>query len=594
MKLRKVFAAFIAAAMVVALAVPASAGQAAYDYAADIAGQKEATALVPAAAEIGITAADENGASGVVLTASPEEGNTTDFYLNALVAGNKVILTGDIASAVSSVSGDIAVADGKAEFVPAPMMLAELVDEVVAVTMADGTVYNVHTVNPLMPKLNIIVNKVAEENAGFYDFVVDKFLLRVSTAGELVYFRNCNCVGEALMCENFAKQGDAYTYFVELQPEYRNANGGYSSGMYVVMDSSYVDVEKVTLAASEGHGEGYLDQHEFVIIEPAHYLLLSYTLEEVNNLPEGVAGIDGTSRTYVWAGVMQEVKDGALVAEIDTTDYPLLYESAVEKLDYANATLDGVVVTVGQNEVPSFADGIMDYVHINSMDYILNDEGTVAKLLVSMRDQCAVYQFDMATGEIDWILGGKASTLTGFDEFTTVRTDEMGNEFNALTYGQHYARYCEDGDISIFDNQTGMGPFLRKMPVPTMTRVFKATIDAEAGTATIHDVINGVDLDEQTGKYHNSSHCGSVDYFAPTSVLIGWGLHGVIDNLGPFVPEGTQSDIGFDDLRQGSIPIFTELDQTTGEITFELSTERSPLLQSHEGMFSYRTYKSFK
>ena len=83
-----------------------------------------------------------------------------------------------------------------------------------------------------------------------------------------------------------------------------------------------------------------------------------------------------------------------MVNEVNTADYPLLYESAVEKIDYAGSTLDGIEVAVGENTVFSLADGIMDYVHVNSVDYTLDENGDVDKILVSMRDQCAVYQFD--------------------------------------------------------------------------------------------------------------------------------------------------------------------------------------------------------
>ena len=82
-----------------------------------------------------------------------------------------------------------------------------------------------------------------------------------------------------------------------------------------------------------------------------------------------------------------------------------------------------------------------------------------------------------------------------------------------------------------------------------------------------------------------------MDYFDPTSVVIGWGLHGVIDNIGKFAPQGTMSDIGFEDLRMGSRPIFSEYDMDQGEITFELSAQRNPLFEGHEALFSYRTYK---
>ena len=582
-----------------------------YDFAEQIAEEMEAITLVPEEESIAISVADENGATGVTLQASVDEENTTDYYLNAMVAGNTLTVSaedGEIAAASSSISGDLEVVDNTVSFIPAAISADDPVDEIITVTMADGTVYQIHTVNELMPDMEITGTGVSEDNAGVYTFAVDKFLLRVNTDGELVYYRNLTCIGEQLI-ENFARQdtdeASYYTYFAELHEDYRNANGGYSSGMYVVMDENYVEIDYVTLSANDDenhtHGEGYLDQHEFVILGEDHYLLLSYTPELVDNLPDTVTGIDGGSTAYVWAGVFQEVLDGEVIQEINTTDYPLLYESAVEKIDYENSTDQGTTVTVNSEEVESLADGWMDYAHPNSLDYTLNEDGTVDKLLVSMRDQCAVYQFDFGTGAMEWILGGKASTLSGYDDYTSTRTDDNGEEFTALTYAQHYARYTnknEDGTIdgnaiiSVFDNQTGTAPFLTTSETPNLTRTFIAEIDTDAGTATVSDVINGTDLNELSEKYHIASHCGSVDYISETSVVIGWGLHGVIDNIGAYAPEGTISDEGYDDLRIGSRPIFTEYDMENGEITFELSVTRNANIENSEGCFSYRTYKT--
>ncbi|MBQ9031442.1 MAG: aryl-sulfate sulfotransferase [Parasporobacterium sp.] len=582
-----------------------------FDYSDQIAAEEEGTVLVPEAAAIALTVTDEIGITGVKLVGSLEEGNESEYYLNAYAAEDPLTFTAqegtEIVSADSSISGSLEVADGSVVYSPAELNAKELVDEVIAFHMADGSKYSVHTVPEAFPALEVTGEGTAEEQAGVYTFVLDKFLLRADTQGRILYYRDVNCVGE-VQAENFAPQTFAgsqyYSLFVELRPEYRNANGGFSSGMYLVMNDRFQDIDLITLYPNEDpdhtHGEGYLDQHEFVIIDETHYLLLSYTLQQVENLPESLEGLDGTQSAYVWAGIMQEVKDDEVIAEINTADYPLLYESAVEKIDYANSTLDGVMVTVGQNEISSFADGIMDYVHVNSLDYTLNEEGTVDKLLVSMRDQSAVFQFDMKSGAIDWILGGKASTLAGYEEFTTDRTDDMGAGFKALTFGQHFARYCNrteagtlDGNpvISVFDNQTGMAPFLMAMPIPTLTRVFKAEIDEVAKTATILDVVDGAYLNEKTGKYHIASHCGSVQYNNST-VMIGWGLHGVVDNIGPFAPKGTISDLGFEDLRIGSRPVFTDYDMENDTVLFELSGNRNPKEENAEAFFSYRTYKT--
>ncbi len=579
-----------------------------FDFADQIAAEKAATALVPAALEIPLSVADAKGATGVQLVASLDAEKVDDYYLNALVAGHELVFSaeGEIVSAASSVSGELSVVDNTVTVIPAPINATTPVDEVITITLADGNVYNVHTLNELLPGINVAVANVDEANAGIYHFSIDKFLLSVDTNGELVYYRNMGSVGELMIdnwCKHITADGVFYSVFVELKLEYRNANGGFSSGMYLVMDENYTDIEQATLLPNTDenhtHGEGYLDQHEFRILGKGHYMNLSYTPLFVENIPAG--GIDGGNTGYVWAGIFQEVKDGVVLHEVNTVDFPMLYDSSVETNNYAESTDQGVEVDLNGTMTFSLADGWQDYVHINSLDYVLDAEGNVAKVLVSMRNQCAVYQFDMATGAIDWILGGKASTLSGYEEFTSVRTDHKNVEFNALSYAQHYARYLnknEDGtmdgdpEVSVFDNQTGMAPFFLKMPVPTKTRSFKAAIDVAAKTATVYDVINGTDLDKLSSGYHNASHCGSVDYFNDNSVLFGWGLHAVVDNIGAFAPHGTMSDIGFEDLRMGSRPVFTEYDMENGEISFELYVTRNPLFAAHEGLFSYRTYKT--
>ncbi len=105
-------------------------------------------------------------------------------------------------------------------------------------------------------------------------------------------------------------------------------------------------------------------------------------------------------------------------------------------------------------------------------------------------------------------------------------------------------------------------------------------------------MIIGTDLNEMNDKYHIASHCGTVEYQDDTAVIIGWGMHAVVDALGAYVPEGTMSDAGYDDLRQGSRPIFTEYDMTTDTITMELTVSRNSNSEESGELFSYRVYKT--
>lgn len=592
-----------------------------FNYAGQIRKQRAKVALVPQAAEVPFTVADEKGADGVVLVKATAEADS-DYYMNALVAGHKLVIApkdgATITSVVSDNTENIATEEenGAWTIIPGALKIENGVvkGEKITVATSDSNSYVINTVSDCMPGLTVGANTVSAENAGVYTMSIDKFMLRINTAGEVVYYRNMLCVGE-LMAENFQRQetkdGAFYTMFVELYEDYRHAQGGYSSGMYVVMDENYNEIDEVLMLPNSDvnhkHGTGYLDQHEFVVIGKDHYLTLSYTPERVSNLPEGIKGVDGTSVAYVWAGIFQEVKDGKVVKEINTTDYPLLYESAVEKINYAGSSDEGAIFDLNVNGqvVPTWflSEGWQDYVHPNSLDYTLKADGSVDKLLVSMRDQSAVYQFDMKSGEIEWILGGKASTLTGYDAYTTTRKDDNGVEFKALTFGQHFARYTNknaDGTvsgnpmISVFDNQTGSAPFLT-MPTPyrTLTRVFKAEINEAAKTAKVSDVIDGTYLNTKTDKYHIASHCGSVEYKNVNSVVIGWGLHAVVDNIGPFVPDvAAPTDPSFGPLHRGDRPIVSEYDMANDEVTFELSAQRNNNVKTSEALFSYRTYKT--
>ena len=124
-----------------------------------------------------------------------------------------------------------------------------------------------------------------------------------------------------------------------------------------------------------------------------------------------------------------------------------------------------------------------------------------------------------------------------------------------------------------------------------------SSINETSGTAKVYNAINGTDLTSKNGKYHIASHCGSVQYDSDTSVTIGWGLHGVIDNIPGGVPAEmvTVHDPNYPNivLKQGCRPVFTDYNLAAGTISFELTPSRNTLnAGSPDALFSYRTYKT--
>lgn len=533
-----------------------------FDYANEISedSAKSTEFTTPEKLKIDITVVDQNGATGVQLVGAVEESNTIDYYMNAYVAGNELTFSGDIQSAFRQIGSEpateIEVTESSIKLIPNQINADEPVDEVITITLTDGIVYKIHTVSELIADMDITAN--GEADKGVYTFAIDKFLIRVNTEGNIVYYRNVGCIGTDLMAENFMAQdtedGRFYTYYVELKPEWRNANGGFSSGMYVVMDENYSEVNYITLNANEdknhSHGEGYLDQHEFVMLGANHWIALSYTPMFVENLPGN--GIDGGNTGYVYAGIIQEVENGQIIQEINTVDYEIFYQSALECNDFKNSTDQGT------------ADDFKDYVHVNSVAIDPKD----GNYIISMRHQYAVYKFNRETGELMWTLGGTQNEFSGLDDVI----DEEGNLF----IGQHYVKYVDsavvgnDSTITVFDNHTSFEE--------NLTRTLEIVLDEEAKTATATaTVIQGSDLDAMTQKVHWATHCGSVEHQSDTSVIIGWGLHGIFANN----PDTVNNQA-----------VFTDYNPDSNTVVFELCVKRNPLLEAHEGCFSYRTYKN--
>ncbi len=559
---------------------------------------------VPDAADIKITVSDQLGATGVVIV---EEigAEEPDYFLNAFVAGDVLTFTAAEGSKIASATStneesDIALAaDGASvTFTPAVIKIGvngEISDEIITVVMDDGTQYNVHMTSNLLPIFYMTGAGVAEDDKGVYTFENMGKLIRINSDRELIYYRDVTCLAPWGSFNFEADEGSGELYLAYDVPINEALNGmGYNSAVYVVMDENYREIDVVGMLPNDDpnhtHGEGYIDQHEFRILGPKHYLTLSYTPLLVDNLPEGVEGMDGTSQAYVWTCIFQEIWDGKVIAEINTADYPELYATSVEGCDFVKGT--------GEWGKPR---SWCDYIHANSLDYILAEDGTVEKMVVSMRNQSALYQFDMKSGKIDWILGGTASTLTGYEEYTIPRETIKGKKFDAIMLGQHYARYKkfnDDGtfELTVFDNFTGPTvPFMYE--TGTFTRTFKFLIDPANNTAKVLNCITAREMDYITGKDHTADHCASVDYWSETSVLSGWGLHMPVDRG---MPEA--AEYGW---KQGDHCIFTDYNPVQGTVSLELN------LMPSEGHFkkvesgvnigvwttitgSYRTYKTSK
>jgi hypothetical protein len=181
---------------------------------------------------------------------------------------------------------------------------------------------------------------------------------------------------------------------------------GIGQGVDLILNHSYQLVKSVSA------GNGYqADSHEFKITSSGTALITVYS-----PVRRDLRSVGGPKNGVVLDGIIQEV---------DIASGKVLWEW--HALGHVPLT-DSYAGTPGA--------GPYDYIHINSVQVLPG-----GKLLVSARHTWAVYEIDMRTGKVLWILGGKRSTFKM----------EHGTVFK----WQHDARLQPNGTVTVFDDGAG-------------------------------------------------------------------------------------------------------------------------------------------
>lgn len=309
---------------------------------------------------------------------------------------------------------------------------------------------------------------------GYYYFTQSNHLYKMDTSGNLVFFKTVDSVTYDFKPYQF--DGETYYVYMEKTTEYQDLNVATSSVQTgaVVMDSDYKVIDTInTLSTDMGLAEGLpLDMHEFVMLGVDHYILCAYVGKDVDNIPaeyneEGTATLATT--------VIQEIVDGELIFQWQSSDYEIFYD-----LNVANNPTS--------NDLDRDGDVTVDYIHFNSIEVDPNDNN----FILSFRRISAVVKIDRETGDIIWVLGGEG--------------DEFGLTDDQKFSRQHFARYADDETITIFDNGTAS----------LTTRVQSFVLDEETMTVVEYESY------EIEGKY--SSHMGSTMRLNDEALyLIAWG-----------------------------------------------------------------------
>jgi hypothetical protein len=150
-------------------------------------------------------------------------------------------------------------------------------------------------------------------------------------------------------------------------------------------------------------------------------------LHEIHLTPEGTAWTDDFDPIKMNLSSSGGKSDGVLtdsiIQEIDIKTGLVMWEWHA---------LGHIPLSESNNPVPKYSYP-WDYVHINSIS-----PGPNGDVLLSSRNTWALYDVDIASGQIRWRLGGKHSSL------------ELGA--GTREYWQHDAEWQPGGLISVFDN----------------------------------------------------------------------------------------------------------------------------------------------
>lgn len=250
---------------------------------------------------------------------------------------------------------------------------------------------------------------------GYYYFASSNYIYKMDMQGNIVFYKEC----DNIVCDFKQTIVDGVTYYSYLEFTL-DGDDTVGSTKYkgVILDENYQVIDTIEyMNTDQGVAENCsLDMHELLVLGEGHYMYASYVYEVVDNVPTEICE-DGIA--YVQACVIQEIIDGELVYQWDSTDYPEFYGYSIRE----------------ERLAVSGEDLYVDYVHFNSIAFDAD-----GNLVLSFRSMSCLVKVDYETNEIIWILGGEG--------------DMFGLTEEQMMSYQHFPQVLEDGTITVFDNGT--------------------------------------------------------------------------------------------------------------------------------------------
>lgn len=234
------------------------------------------------------------------------------------------------------------------------------------------------------------------------------------------------------------------------------------------------------------------DPHELLPLANGNYMSIASPV--ISGVPDLPAGDTAAGGNVIDCVVQEYDPSGSLVWSWDAYQHVSVGEATIGAADVA--TVAGVQAA--------------DIYHCNSIDVdpaVANP--SAADVLVSSRNTSAVYRINrenqtIPNGRVIWKLGGTASNLDGA-QILAIKGDAQ-----TTISGQHDARFQPGGDISLYDDHTGL---------PGAARGLSYHLDTTASTATLdfeHKAPDGTSA-AATGGFRR--------YSGGSDNVIAWGFH---------------------------------------------------------------------
>lgn len=306
--------------------------------------------------------------------------------------------------------------------------------------------YRLHTLPKQFPQ--IMVKKNSDVPNGYILISFHGLKLKdpsysiiTDSSGQIVYYRgNEKPLYSMFHLQQWRLKNGKIRYSMHIQEEdSQSLISSFVSGYHLVLNENFEVIDKVRLLPTPEHPELLADEHEFILLDDGHYVVLGYKPIRIT--------LSNNKTSLGFAGIVQEQKDGRVVFEWSGENNQKLIDGCYERC-------------------PALMPSQADFMHVNSIHIDPNDNHFV----ISLGSSYSLIKLHRKTGQVLWYLGGK--------------NDEFGLTEQQKFLRQHDAQILSSGELILFDNATtGMWKkeydYFNKQPIVNPARIIVMNLDEE-------------------------------------------------------------------------------------------------------------------